>query len=236
MRSEITIGLLIAAFCIYGTTGWTQEEATEAQTETVEVQEEVVEPQAKVPQLSRATPVREPKTFDGFEYDQNLFRGRSGQYMESPSRVFATRTAEQAHVGKKSLKLKYDKKGTGGKYGMGGWCGYWSHLKKGSQYFDASPYSKLTFWVKGEEGGENFRIGIADMHWDKLQDSVKSGDVTDYLSSGQITTDWQKVVIPLDVWFVDLKQLASFAVCFESDNYPGGEQAGVVFIDDVQFE
>jgi len=107
---------------------------------------------------------------------------------------------------------------------------------KGLKVFDGTQYSKITFWVKGEKGGETFRIGIADMHWDKLQDSVKSGDVTDYLVSGQVSTDWQKVEIPLDTWFVDIKQLASFAVCFESDNYPEGEQAGTVFIDDVQFE
>ena len=183
-----------------------------------------------------AEPEADGKVFDSFEFDHNLFRGRSGQYQEAPSRVFATRTAEDAHNGKKALKVKYEKKGAGGKYGMGGWCGYWSHLKKGKSYFDASPYSKLTLWVKGSNGGEIFRIGIADMHWDKLQDSVKSQDIGSYLPDGQVTTDWQKAEIPLDEWFVDMKQLASLAVCFESDNYPNGEQAGVVFIDDLQFE
>jgi hypothetical protein len=191
---------------------------------------------AAVEQQPAVAPANAVLVFDGFEFDQNLLKGRSGNYEQAPSRIFATRSADTAHSGKRSLKVKYDKKGTGGPFGTGGWCGYWSQFKIGNQYYDATEYKKLTLWVKGEKGGENFKIGMADMHWDKQQDSVKSQDITAYLPEGKITTEWQKATIPMEDWFIDFKQLASMAVCFESDSYENGAQAGLVYVDDIQLE
>lgn len=214
------LGAVVLSVLLAGVVARAQEEAPAAA-------EPAAEPVA-------APAVSEPLVVDGFEFDQNVLRGRSGQYQREPSRIFATRSAEFAREGKRSLKIKYDKKGVGGPFGKGGWCGVWTQFKVGSQYFDGSSYTKLSFWVKGMEGGEDFKVGLADMHWDKQEDSVKSQDVSNYISGGRVSTEWQQVVIPLEEWFLDHKQLASLAFCFEADSYTDGAQSGIVFIDDIE--
>lgn len=146
------------------------------------------------------------------------------------------RTTDQHSGGTSALMLKYDKKGTGGPYDAGGWCGYYTQVKSGRQYFDAAPYTTLTLWVKGARGGENFMIGLADRHWDAVGDSVKSEPIGQYLPVGQVTADWQQARIPLAAFMVDLKELATVAVCFEKDCFPNGEGKGTVYLDDLAFE
>lgn len=175
---------------------------------------------------------------DHFEKSVNAMGGRTSTYEQAPSKAMAIQT-EKEHVGPagKSLAIKYDKQNTNGPRGEGGWCGYYSILKVGQKYFDATPYTKLTFWVKGEKGGENFKIGMADRHWEQVGDSVKSEEIGTYLPPpNKITTEWQQVVIPLDVFFIDMKQIASIAVCFEADCFPEGKGAGIVYIDELAFE
>ena len=101
---------------------------------------------------------------------------------------------------------------------------------------DGTGYKTLTFWVKGEKGGENFMIGLADRHWDKIGDSLKSEEIGKYVPAGKITTEWQKATIPLDVFFLDYGKLSSVAISFESDCFPEGKGEGVVYIDDITFE
>lgn len=174
---------------------------------------------------------------DDFNKSSNLLGGRASVYQRAPSRALAIQTTSQ-HCGSggKSLMLKYDKKGEGGPYGMGGWCGYYSLLKKGNNYFDASSYKTLTFYVKGAKGDENFKVGLADKHWDRVGDSVKSDEIGNYLPAGKITTQWQKATIPLDVFFIDFKEVASIAICFETDCFPGGAGKGTVYLDELKLE
>ena len=54
---------------------------------------------------------------------------------------------------------------------------------------DMSAYENLVFWVKGKNGGENFKIGVGD------GESETFLPITDYIT---ITTEWQKVSIPLN--------------------------------------
>ncbi|MCX5715583.1 MAG: hypothetical protein NTV07_01735 [Candidatus Omnitrophica bacterium] len=175
---------------------------------------------------------------DHFEKNVNCLGGRTSTYEQPPSRVMAIQTEKERYgTAGKSLAVKYDKQNTGGPRGEGGWCGYYSILKIGQKYFDAAPYTKLTFWVKGEKGGENFKIGLADRHWEQVGDSVKSEEVGVYLpATHQITAEWQKVTIPLDVFFIDMKEVASVTVCFEPDCFPEGKGAGIVYIDELAFE
>jgi hypothetical protein len=166
----------------------------------------------------------------------NRLGGRSNTYVMAPSRSLALRAESGARVGSKALMLKYDKKDKGGPYDSGGWCGYYTLVKKGARYFDATPYRAITFWVKGEKGGENFVIGLADRRWEEAGDSVKSEPVTKYLASGQVTTEWQKATLPLSEFMLEMKELASIAVCFEGSVFPGGAGKGTVFIDDLMVE
>lgn len=174
---------------------------------------------------------------DDFNKNTNLFGGRTNVYQKAPSRALAIQTPSEYYgPGGKSLMLKYDKKGEGGPYGMGGWCGYYTLLKSGNNYFDASGYEAITFYVKGAKGDENFRVGMADRHWDRVGDSVKSEDIGNYLPNGKITTEWQKATVPLEAFFLDYKEVASIAICFETDCFPDGAGRGTVYIDTLRFE
>lgn len=175
---------------------------------------------------------------DNFEKSNNALGGRASVYQMAPSRALALQTTTQFYgPGGKSLMIKYDKKGVGGPYGTGGWCGYYTILKSGENaYFDGSSFKSITFYVKGDEGTENFKAGLADRHWDRVGDSVKSEEIGKYLPEGKITKEWQKATVPLDAFFLDYKELASIAVCFETDCFPGGEGRGTVYIDDLKLE
>jgi len=174
---------------------------------------------------------------DHFEKGTNLLSGRTSVYQQAPSRVLASNT-DREHYGPsgRSLFIKYDKKNTGGPYGAGGWCGYYTIVKAGRKYFDATAYTKLVFWVKGEKGDENFKIGMADKHWEQVGDSVKSEEIGAYLPAEKLTTEWQKAEVPLDVFFIDMKELASISFGFEGDLFPEGKGSGVVYIDELAFE
>jgi hypothetical protein len=179
----------------------------------------------------------EPVTVDSFNRSINLLGGKGGPYVKEPSRALSLRTDTEFYGDEgKSLMIKYDKKGEGGPYGNGGWCGYFSELKKGENFFDASTHSTLSFYVKGAEGGENFMIGMADKEWFELGDSVKSNEIGKYLPDGKITTEWQKASIPLSEFALRKDQLASVAVCFETACFDGGAGRGTLYIDEITLE
>jgi len=131
---------------------------------------------------------------DDFETGKiiNRAEGKSNVYFHPPSRVMVT-TGNDTINGKptKVLTIKYDKKNAGGPDGYGGWCGYYTILKcaypgvcllQGTTpvekdeivYLNASNYKSLTFWVKGDKGGESFKVGLADAHWDQIGDTVRA--------------------------------------------------------------
>ena len=96
-------------------------------------------------------------------------------------------------------------------------------------YHDLSPYKAVSFWARGEEGGETFEIGMADKSWLTIGDSVKAGAIEKFLPGG-LTTDWQEVVIPLAKFGkLDWTQMGSWVVNFHR---PG---KGTVYLDDLIF-
>ncbi len=174
---------------------------------------------------------------DNFEKAGNLIGGRSSTYEREPSRSLALRTDKEYFGDKgKALMIKYDKKSEGGPFSHGGWCGYYTLMRNGNRYFDASGFKNITFQVKGALGEESFKVGLADKHWEGLGDSVKSENIEKYLPGGKITTQWQKATVPLEVFFLEHKELASLAICFETECFPGGGSKGTVYIDDLKFE
>jgi hypothetical protein len=197
-----------------------------------------------------------PLLVDDFEGEEvrNRLGARANVYVRAPSRVMISRT-EQEVQGKRSniLILRYDKKAEGGPYNLGGWCGYYTLLKMpgylvapteenpnpepvGEQYLDGSGFTAITLRVRGETGSENFAVGLADRHWDRVGDSVKSEEIGKYLPAGKLTAEWQKATIPLDSFFLDYSRLASISICFEGDLFPEGRGTGTVYIDDITLE
>ena len=90
--------------------------------------------------------------------------------------------------------------------------------------------------MKGETGDENFTVGVADRHWDKIGDSLKSNEIVTYIPGGKITKEWIYVRLPLEEFFLDYSQLAAITINFESDCFPEGKGKGLVYIDDIMLE
>lgn len=172
----------------------------------------------------------------------NELGGRNAVYTKPPSSAFYSKGPDYGKGENNSgLKIDYRKSNTGGPFGGGGWCGFYTLLHRNMEpYLDGSQYNYLTFWVKGEEGGENFKVGVADVVYEQMDDSLKTPyPVSHYLpkkqdgSEGAITTEWQLAVIPTDDIFLDWEQLHAMAICFETDVFPDGGGSGVVYIDDL---
>jgi|GEM_PF-1205750 len=192
--------------------------------------------------------------FEGSEV-QNRLGSRTNVFQKAPSKAMISRRDDTIE-GRRTrvLLLRYDKRAEGGPYGMGGWCGYYTLLKKPGhlvapiagadnrpeqteeEYLDGSAHKAITFWVRGEQGGESFMVGLADRHWDKIGDSVKSEVIGKYLPAGKVTTTWQKAVVPLDAFFVDYAKLGSIAISFETDAFPEGKGTGTIYLDDLALE
>ena len=153
----------------------------------------------------------------------NAFGGKTEIYQSAPS-VIQGSLVDSPRRGEtgNALRLRYVKEEEG-------WCGYYSIFNE-DEYVDASDMNVLSFWIKGEEGGEIINVGLADQKWEEKEDSVKSKPILEYLKNG-VTTDWQKVIIPLaDFLFLQTGKIASISI-----NFPIPGQ-GVVYIDDLQFE
>ncbi|MCA9222685.1 MAG: hypothetical protein KDA71_20315, partial [Planctomycetales bacterium] len=97
------------------------------------------------------------------------------------------------------------------------------------RFFDATRFSYLSFWVRGERGGERFAVKLADRNWAMKEDSISMGDV-DVLLPGGVTTNWQRVTVPLGA-DPRLKWSELAGVTFDF-NMPGQY---VVHLDDVYF-
>ncbi|MBN2190655.1 MAG: PEP-CTERM sorting domain-containing protein [Candidatus Aureabacteria bacterium] len=76
---------------------------------------------------------------------------------------------------------------------------------------DVSAYEYLSFWVKGVQGGELFKICLNSGGYDTGIGEQQTDDllITDYLAG--VTTGWQQVVVPI----------ADFTLDYQYDGHPG---------------
>ncbi len=82
---------------------------------------------------------------------------------------------------------------------------------------DLSQYSTVTFWVKGKRGGETFEVGMNDTVSNKREDAVFVGSIYRYLPGG-VTTQWQRVVVPLEDFFgPDLSRVYSLVFNYNEE-------------------
>lgn len=113
--------------------------------------------------------------------------------------------------------------------GQEGWGGvYWQYpadnwCKKRGKNLSASGYTKATFWVKGERGGEEvkFRVGH------DCGDSFVSEEIT-----RRLNTKWEKVTINFEK--ADLSNITG-AFCWVADSKTN-EGNVVFYLKDAQFE
>ena len=120
---------------------------------------------------------------------------------------------------------------------VGSFAGFWIHLFDFKRppaervLFDASPFSYLTFAIRGELGGEDLKLHVADRAWEEREGSLPIADVATLLAGGRVETTWQRAWVPLDRWppALDQRELASLVFL------TNGEGSGRVFLKDIAF-
>lgn len=116
-----------------------------------------------------------------------------------------------------------------------GYCGVWLHLfdfraQGPRQYFDARDYNVLSFWVRGQKGGEPFTIKLADEDWIVKEDGLPVGPAAKFMF-GRVSAYWKEVVIPLKkIDRLDLSRLGGITLEFDTV----GQYT--IYIDDIAFK
>lgn len=160
----------------------------------------------------------------------NSLDGNQGQFQSGASKVDALRDRTFFHGrGQRgtSLRIRADKQ-------EGGFCGVWFQFfdskaaKK--KFFNAKPYGYLSFWIRGQTGGEQFTVKMADRGWVEKQDSLPLGEIRKFLPTG-VSRNWQEVLIPLnDAASLDLENLGGLTFHFSSVGQ------SVIYVDDICFK
>lgn len=94
---------------------------------------------------------------------------------------------------------------------------------------DVTAYKYLTFWVKGEKGGEKMELLFRDSRAPSYMPQGK-------YAIEEATTEWKEITVPLDgisKMGVDLKSLDNIGIAFGPD--AGNKPGAVVYIDDFAF-
>ncbi|MBI2645867.1 MAG: hypothetical protein HYW85_02375 [Deltaproteobacteria bacterium] len=162
---------------------------------------------------------------------ENHLSGFFNEFQKTPSKASVT-LSSHIRRGKsgRSLEITYQKEAKG-------FCGTWVHFfnfqkaPKERIYLNATPYTHFSFWVRGMKGKEDAAIQLADASWEKTEDSVYYGNISKFLPKG-VTTEWQRVVIPLRQDFyknINFKKLANITLNFRE------KSKGVLYIDDIAF-
>ncbi len=112
------------------------------------------------------------------------------------------------------------------------WAGEYLASTDGFTDLDLSAYTYLSFWIRGAAGGEGFKVEVSDSVW-----NGSAVQVNNYLPSG-ITTTWQKVVIPFDIFeygtTVNRSALSRLTFIFDNADFSGAT-SGTIYVDDFTF-
>ena len=161
---------------------------------------------------------------------RNPLGGCRGSFQKSPSSANCRRTAVQAGPdGSPGFTLRIE-----GHRHEAGWCGAWIHLFDpriaDPAWLDASHFDYLSIWIRGETGGEEVAIKLADQFWYQLEDSWTVARSRQLLGGG-LSQEWQELKIPLAMLRrLNPEKLATLVFEFEK---PGRQ---TVYIGKVSFQ
>jgi hypothetical protein len=159
---------------------------------------------------------------------QNKLGGYFNPFFSSPSS--ATAAISLWSDGRLALTLDYLRENQA-------FCGMWVHLfdfKKPQDervYFDARPFDALAFWVRGSQGNERILLKVADAAWEKKEDALSVGEISNFISTHRLETKWQPAIVPLKNLPGALDRSALASISFEALD-PG---RGRVAIKDLAF-
>lgn len=144
----------------------------------------------------------------------NAWGGQYNVYMREPSwaRTYLDPTVHRSPAGH-VLRVTVHREEEG-------FCGVWMQFYPRSgprqRFVDAAPYRFLSFWIKGEKGGEDFEVQLVDDAGVKREGANPRLPLQSYLAKG-VTTEWQEVVIPLaDFQGLNLRRLAQMTLNFSA--------------------
>lgn len=151
--------------------------------------------------------------------------GWMGDYMDIK---FEDTNQENPHSGATCIKITYNNKATGGAR----WAGiYWQYPANNwggvDKYYDLSGATKLTFWIRGEKGGESIQ---------EIKMGGISGQYSDSDTAGigplALTTEWKQYSI--DLGGRDLSHIIG-GFCW-STNIDVNPEGLVFYLDDIKYE
>jgi hypothetical protein len=186
-------------------------------------------PSTTVPPSTTIPPTITVTPNPSFEVDRHFIP--SGWMGDTGDIKLDANNAQFSHTGVSSIQIIYSAKATQGQK----WAGiYWqypeSNWGNNSMAFDLRGYTALTFWARGEKGGEKaeFKVGGIDgnaPYPDSIQPPVSSGIIT-------LTSDWKQYTINLSGQ--DLSHvIGGFCWVTTKDENPNG---ATIYLDDIQFE
>lgn len=185
--------------------------------------EQPSKPRSRIPPIQK-----EVFLLDDFQGgNTNRLGGYFSHIIRIPSESHVT--IDKAPGGRRSLCFTYSQKSPG-------FAGFWIHLFDFKLppieriFLDASPFRFITFDIRGELGGERLSLQVADYSWERREDSLKIGNVGQFLPSGQIQQSWQRAWVPLEMLpdRIRREELANLVFLAQSGK-------GKVFIGDVAF-
>jgi hypothetical protein len=148
-----------------------------------------------------------------WHFEQGITNGWGGQYnafLREPSwaRTYLDPTVTRSSSGH-SLRVTAHREAEG-------FCGLWMDFYPESEvprrYLDARAYHYLSFWIKGQKGGESFDLELTDEAGVDNEESRPRRPLRAYLPRG-VTTQWQEVVIPLiDFHGLDRRRLVRMSL------------------------
>ncbi|TXT35472.1 MAG: Uncharacterized protein FD138_1338 [Planctomycetota bacterium] len=159
----------------------------------------------------------------------NAMGGSQGRFHAGACKIETLRDTTFFHGSGRgtSLRVRADKQ-------ENGYCGVWMQFFEAKaakrRFFDAKPYAYLSFWIRGQVGGERFLVKMSDRSWVEKEDSLELGEIRKFLPDG-VSRNWQEVLIPLsDAASLDISNLGGLTLLFHSTG------ATTIYIDDVCFK
>ena len=181
-------------------------------------------------------PRRSTPPFDGDVFLLGHFdRGntnRLGGYFNGFARAPSMSAVSIARAPEAGPALAYSYENSAGSF-----AGFWIHLfdfkRRPTErvFFDASPFAYLTFTIRGEQGGEDLALHIADRAREQREGSLPIGDVASFLDSGRVEATWQRAWVPRDQWPAGLNTGEMASLVFLTN----GEGRGRIFLKDIAF-
>jgi len=167
--------------------------------------------------------------FDNFNCGTppNDLGGNAGIYDPNPDDPTETCSESYDRDGKEgayALRLVYDRGGSS-------YCGYWSKTKSDESGRDLSGFAggDLKFWLKGEVGGEKFKVELHHQGDSAPWPEVQLTACADF-GSGAPTT-YQEVTMPLASFAgLDLSKVTELVITFDQS-----PNSGTVYIDKIRF-